>query len=598
MTSASDPSSPGTSSLDLALVGNGTIGMLIDAAGTVVWGCVPGFDGDPVFCSLLQGGGGESRFDIELAGMMRSEQEYIRDTPILITRLFDANGGAVEVTDFAPCFERDGDIFCPMMLVRRVSAIRGKPVIRVRVNPTTGYGCNARSHSYREDTHHITYSGEPALRLTTDASPHAIIGQAEFPLSGTVSLVLGSDESLRSEVSDMTDDFLEATAAYWRRWSASLKTPRKWRDATVRAAITLKLNVSEQTGAIIAAMTTSIPEAPESGRNWDYRYCWPRDAYFVVRALARLGDLRTTERYLAWLLDRADAGDSRLKPMYRIDGGPIPDEHEAECLSGYRGMGPVRIGNAAHEQIQHDIYGEAILAAAPLFTGPKHSRSGNGELFLRLERLGENAARLYDQPDAGLWELRGTTRVHTFSSMLCWAACDRLSAYAAHLDLDDRAQYWGDRARHIREEILRRSWNVRLNSFTASMEGDSLDASLLLMAQLGFVEPDDPRFAGTVAAIERDLRHGDFVYRYVERDDFGRPENAFLVCTFWYIDALGRMGRKDEARSLFENVLAARNPHGLLAEDLDPGTLELWGNFVQTYSMAGVIDCAMDLPEP
>jgi GH15 family glucan-1,4-alpha-glucosidase len=240
-----------------------------------------------------------------------------------------------------------------------------------------------------------------------------------------------------------------------------------------------------------------------------------------------------------------------------------------------------------------------VLTAAPLFLNSRASAAAGESLLAKLEQFGEHAARLYEVPDAGLWELRGAERVHTYSSIMCWAACDRLAKYADRLQLADRAEYWRSHATKIHEVISRRSWSVKLNAFTATMDGDSLDASLLLMPRLGFLEASDPRFAGTVAAIEKQLKHGDFVYRYVERDDFGYPENAFLVCTFWYIEALAAMGgeRREEARALFERVLAARNRHGLLAEDLDPRTLEQWGNFPQTYCMAGIIDCALGLTE-
>jgi len=400
------------------------------------------------------------------------------------------------------------------------------------------------------------------------------------------------------DVTSKGTTMLERTTAYWRNWTRSLQAPPEWRDAVIRAAITLELNVYEATGAIIASMTTSIPEAPNTGRTWDYRYCWPRDAYFTADALSRLGEMRTIERYLAFLLGvAATTDDAHLVPIYTIDGGPIPDEHVAKCLPGYRGMGPVHVGNKASEQAQHDLYGEAVLTAAPLFLNSRTSQAGDEALLARLEPFGEHATRLFEVPDAGLWELRGAERVHTFSSIMCWAACDRLAKYADRLKLADRAEYWRSCATSVHEVISRRSWNAKLNAFTATMDGDSLDASLLLMPRLGFLEANDPRFAGTVAAIESQLKHGDFVYRYVERDDFGYPENAFLVCTFWYIEALAAMGgaRREEARLLFEKVLTARNRHGLLAEDLDPRTLEQWGNFPQTYCMAGIIDCALGL---
>jgi GH15 family glucan-1,4-alpha-glucosidase len=586
-------------SLDLALIGNGTIGALIDAEARVVWCCFPRFDGDPVFCSLLDG---EPRpdqagtFSIELTGVTRREQSYLPDTPILLTRLYDDNGSGVEITDFCPRFEEKNSLFAPAMLVRQVRPIGGTPSIVVKVKPAAQYGCLERDHTI--GAHHISYSGEHALRLTTDAPAEPVVYGTPFQLRQTVTLLFGNTDAINSEVTNTGARFLERTTAHWQSWARALKVPERWRDAVVRAAITLELNVYEETGAIIASITTSIPEAPNTARTWDYRFCWPRDACFVVNALGRLGESRTTERYLTFLLSMADAtDDSRLVPMYTIDGSPIPAEHEAECLSGYRGMGPVHVGNKASEQQQNDIYGEAVLTAEPLFLDSSAPRMGDAALLSRLEEFGHHAARLYQVPDAGLWELRGEQRVHTFSSIMCWVACDRLSKSAERLRLTDRAQYWRSRASEIHETILRRSWSEKLNALTATMEGDSLDASLLLVPRLGFLAAHDPRFVGTVEAIEKSLKHGDFVYRYIERDDFGHPENAFLVCTFWYIEALAAMGgkRRDEALALFEKVLSARNKFGLLAEDLDPGTLEQWGNFPQTYCMAGIVDCAISL---
>jgi GH15 family glucan-1,4-alpha-glucosidase len=587
------------SSLDLALIGNGTIGALVDASAAVSWCCFPRFDGDPVFCALLAGENPANAcgsFTIELVGAERSEQEYLSDTPILVTRFYDDSGNGLEVIDFCPRYADGESLKCPPLLVRQLRPISGNPAVRVAVSPASGYGCALRRAA--AEGNRINYAGEPRLRLTMNASTEPIIDVIPFYLQEPITLTFGVDDLNTAELLTEAPKMLERTTNYWQNWARSLHTPGQWRDAVVRAAITLELNVYEPTGAIIPAVTTSIPEAPDTGRNWDYRYCWPRDGYFTADALRRLGDTRPVERFLSFLLRVAEStDDARLVPIYDIDGGSIPAEHFAECLSGYRGMGPVRIGNKASEQAQHDLYGEAVLSAEGMFRTSRAGSAVDEELFASLEPFGQHAERLYDQPDAGLWELRGAARVHTYSSVMCWVACDRLAKYAERLSLDDRAEYWRSRATDIHAEIWRRSWNAKLNAFTATMEGDSLDASLLLLPRLGFLEADDPRFVGTVAAIESQLKHGDFVYRYVERDDFGYPENAFLVCTFWYIEALASMGgaRREEARVLFEKVLAARNRHGLLAEDLDTRTLEQWGNFPQTYCMAGNIDCPLAL---
>jgi GH15 family glucan-1,4-alpha-glucosidase len=408
--------------------------------------------------------------------------------------------------------------------------------------------------------------------------------------------LLGPDETVNGPVSEIGRHFADETASHWREWVRMLAIPFEWQDAVIRAAITLQLNVYEDTGAIVAAVTTSIPEAPKSGRNWDYRFCWIRDAYFVVNALNRLGATRTMERYLAFILNIvAEAEDGTLRPLYGINGRSVPDEREAECLRGYRSMGPVRLGNLAFVQVQHDVYGSAILAAPHIFFDRRLVRRGDENLFPRLETLGEQAVELFDKPDAGIWELRGKLRVHTFSSVMCWAGADRLARIAAHLGLTDRARYWRAHADRMHAVISERSWSEKLNAFVGTMDGEALDASLLRLHEVGFLKADDPRFAGTVAAIERDLKRGDFIFRYSESDDFGTPENAFLVCTFWYINALAALGRRDEARQLFQNVLSHRNRYGLLSEDIDPKTGELWGNFVQTYSMVGIIDSAIRL---
>jgi GH15 family glucan-1,4-alpha-glucosidase len=258
-------------------------------------------------------------------------------------------------------------------------------------------------------------------------------------------------------------------------------------------------------------------------------------------------------------------------------------------------MGPVRIGNDAYRQVQNDGYGSVILACAQVFFDSRLSRKGDETLFRRLEVLGRQAKKSWDQPDAGLWELRQRQEVHTYSSVMCWAACDRLAKIAVRLNLNERADEWNEAARRIRAGILERAWNEKLNSFTSTFDGDAVDAVLLLLPSLGIIKGDDPRFAGTVTLIEKELLRGQFVARYSGEDDFGKPQVAFNACTFWYIDALTLLGRNDEARKLFENMLALRNPLGLLSEDIDHVTGELWGNFPQTYSMVGLIHSAMKL---
>lgn len=581
--------------LDLALIGNCTVGALIDARANITWGCFPRFDGDPVFCGLLRETEDYGFFAVELADCERTEQHYLENTAILVTYLYDRHGGAIEVTDFAPRFGQHGRTFRPMMLARRIRRLGGSPRVTLRLRPTCDNGASRPAMNW--GSNHIRYVAPTlTLRLTTDASLTAIMQETAFFLEDTVTLLLGADETVHEAVGEVGRRFLEETTQYWREWVRSLGIPFEWQAAVLRAAITLKLNAFDDTGAIIAAMTTSIPEAAGSSRNWDYRYCWLRDGYFVVNALNRLGATRTMERYLAYIVNIvANADGGPLQPVFGIDGRPELDEREVPALAGYRGMGPVRVGNLAYRQVQHDVYGSAILAATHIFFDQRLTRRGDEALFHRLEPLGEQARRCHDQPDAGLWELRGSARVHTFSAVMCWAACDRLGRIASRLGLAERAAYWMEQSRRIHETISRRAWNERRGAFVSTFEGEAMDASLLLLAEVGFLDAADPRFAATVSAVEKDLRRGEFIFRYIETDDFGEPDNAFLVCTFWYVNALAALDRREEARELFEKLLACRNRHGLLAEHINPRSGEQWGNFVQTYSMVGLINAAIRL---
>lgn len=584
-------------SLAGGLVGNSAIGALIDPQANVVWACLPRFDADPVFCSLLSPPGreqGEGSFGITLVDFAHAEQQYLNHTAVLRTWLHDSHGGCVEVLDFAPRFRLHGRIFHPAMLVRRVRKVAGNPRISVHLKPRFDYGAQAPTVTF--GSHHIRYVGpDSVLRLTTNASIHAVLEERPMYVHDGLSFILGPDETVQGNVAEVACQFLDETTHYWRDWVRTIFVPVDWQDEVIRAAITLKLNAFDDTGAIIAAMTTSVPEHPDSGRNWDYRYCWLRDAYFVVNALNRLGATATMERYIGYILNVVATATDTLQPVYGISGEAALLESNAPALAGYREMGPVRVGNLAYEQIQHDVYGSAVLAATHMFFDTRLRHRGDENLFRQLEPLGHKALANYNQPDAGIWELRGSKRVHTYSSVLCWAACDRLARIADKLKLPDSAAFWRAGADRIHAEVCARAWNAERRAFVAFWGGDVLDASLLLLNEFGFLAADDPRFAQTVAAIEGELKHGDFIYRYVERDDFGHPENAFLVCTFWYVYALHALGRHDEAKASFENLLRCCNQLGLLAEDIDPQTHEQWGNFAQTYSMVGLINCALRL---
>lgn len=583
-------------SLDLAMIGNCSLAALVDKMGTIVWCCLPRFDGDPVFHALLgtNGEDGDGAFAIELNGAVRSEQEYVPNTAIVKTRVFDGQGNAIEITDFAPRFTAKSRMFRPNAVVRRVRPLSGHPRIRVRCRPRLAWGQRVPDVTF--GSNHIRWVGNgTTLRMTTNASITYVREETPFLLDGSVSFHLGPDESLTDHPEKMCRDFEENTEVYWRHWTRRLGLPLEYQDAVIRAAVTLKLCTYEETGAIIAAATTSIPEAAGTERNWDYRYCWLRDAFFVIRALNSLSEMETMENYLRYLNNiAAITNGGHVQPLYGIGMEDRLLENIVD-LPGYRGNGPVRVGNQAYEHFQHDVYGNIVLGAAQAYFDKRLLHQPGLEDFRRLEQVGERAFAMYDQPDAGIWELRTRARVHTSSSLMCWAACDRLAKIADQFGLTDRAAYWRDRAHKIHAEICERGWNAGVDAFVESFEGSDLDASLLLMAEVGFLPAKDPRFIATVDRIGESLRRGNHLFRYHAPDDFGAPENAFNICTFWYIDALARIGRKDEAREIYETMLSCRNHVGLLSEDTTPSTGELWGNFPQTYSMVGIINGAVRL---
>jgi len=595
------PTTVDRATLNLGLIGNCAISALVDPRGAIIWCCMPRFDGDPIFHALLDSADGlpeEAVLSVDLEGFARSEQAYEPGTAILHTRLYNHAGEGVEIVDFCPRFFNRDRPFRPAQLVRRVRPLVGHPRVRFVVRPRGEWG-TAKPEIARGSNHLRFILPSGTLRLNTNAPLTYVLDSTWMSLHSPLSLMLGPDETLSAGIEETARDFEEQTHLYWRRWTRRLALPIEWQDAVIRAAITLKMCQFEETGAIVAAMTTSIPEAPNTERNWDYRYCWLRDAFFVVRALNSLSEVGTMEDYLRWLNDVVrGARGGHVQPLFGIGLEHKLTEELVPSLSGYRGMAPVRTGNQAFEHVQHDVYGNIVLGAAQAFFDHRLFRRADARDFAELEGMGEQAWRLHDQPDAGMWELRTRARVHTSSSLMCWAACDRLAKIAVVFGQDDRKALWKSRADQIRATILARAWSEKRQAFAESFGGNELDASVLLMAEVGFIDPRDPRFVKTIEVLEATLCDGPFMRRYEAPDDFGKPETAFNVCSFWRIDALARIGRGDEAREIFEALLARRNHVGLLSEDLHVASGELWGNFPQTYSMVGIINGAVRLSQP
>ncbi|SFR89343.1 Glucoamylase (glucan-1,4-alpha-glucosidase), GH15 family [Dyella sp. OK004] len=592
------PNNPGLSpqsSLSLGVVGNGSVAALIDGYGRIVWSCLPRFDSDASFCALLSPKREGGDWSIELEDAVRAEQHYIPNTAVLVTHLYDSHDNAIEIVDFAPRYRSHGRFYHPVLLARRVRPLNGSPRIRVLLRPLCDYGQRAPETS--TGSNHIRYLlSDVTQRLTSDVAAPLIERGLFFHLDRPAHFVFGPDETLAHSPADFIHHTLEYTLAYWRDWVRYLSVPYEWQEAVIRAAITLKLCQYEATGAIVAALTTSIPEAAHTERNWDYRYCWLRDAALTVRALNRLGATRSMEEYIRYVFNIISGeNDHEVGPVFGISFERELLERHADGLAGYRGMGPVRVGNDAWRQRQNDVYGSVVLASAQLFFDHRLEHRGDERAFARLERMGRMALRMAEEPDAGLWEFRGRAAVHTYSAAMCWAACDRLAHIATQLGLRDRARYWHDEAVQLHARISARAWNEKLGHFVDAYDGEHLDASLLLLADIGFMRGKDPRFIATVDAIGRALGRGNYLFRYIAPDDFGTPETSFNICTFWYIEALAAIGRKRQARVMFERMLSMRNPLGLLSEDIAPATGEHWGNFPQTYSLVGLIQTAMRL---
>ena len=579
--------------LDLALIGNSCAAAFVDRDARIVWWCFPYFDSDPVFSRLLAGDEEKGFCDVLLAGLAETDSRYVRNTAIVETILTDSQGGKVRVTDFAPRFERFERAYRPPQIMRRIEPVAGLPRVTIRVRPTHNYG--RPTTNVVVGSNHIRYiGGAQVMRLTTDAPLSYIVGEITFPLTRPVTLIFGQDDPFLSAIDATSREFLDRTRDHWLEWSRNLAVPFEWQSAVIRSAITLKLTTFIETGAIIAAHTTSLPEAPRSARNWDYRFCWLRDAYFVVDALNRLGATQIMESYIHYITTIA-TDPQRIQPVHGIVPFSSLEETIAPDLKGFLGHGPVRIGNQAALQTQNDVYGSVVLAATQMFVDERLPKMGDESLFRLLETLGERARAVAFEPDAGLWEYRGFSRAHTYSATLCWAACDQLGRIARRIGIPDRAKYWHTHAQKMREQILNGAWDEKQGALTGAFGEPALDASVLLISELGLLPPNDKRFVRTCEAIGRDLMRKGRIMRYVAPDDFGEPETAFLACSFWYMDALHHIGRSAEARALFESILASRNAYGLLSEDIHPETGELWGNLPQTYSMAGIINTATRL---
>jgi GH15 family glucan-1,4-alpha-glucosidase len=507
--------------------------------------------------------------------------------------VFHCAGGEFDLIDFAPRFQLYDRFFKPSMLVRIIRPLSGEPQARVRCRPAYEYGL--ANVGFWRASNHIEYSGLPApVRLTTNVPLTYVEDERPFLLEQDRHLVLTWGEPLEAGLEETAERFLERTIDYWRRWVKGTRVPRDYQHEVIRSALVLKLHQYEDTGALLAATTTSLPEYPGSGRTWDYRFCWLRDAYFTLNALERLGHSEEMENFLEYLRNICEERGGVLQPAYRINGDSEAAEHELEHLSGYNGDGPVRIGNQAFEHVQNDVYGEMVLAVSRLFLDTRFT----GEIppttaAEMVQGLVDQIDARLDEPDAGLWEFRGKTRLHSFSVLMHWAGSRRAVEVAEALQADDLAVHARRVEQRAAELLDSRCWNDEIGALTQVAGEPQLDAALLLAVHLGYLRSDDPRATTHVDAIRDALAvDGGLLRRYTAPDDFGDTRAAFSLRS---IVRLSLIGRTDEARELFERLLSLHNGLGLYSEDLLPDTLEQSGNFPQTYSHVGLINAAFRL---
>ena len=573
---------------DLALIGNCQVSALVERSGAIVWCCLPRFDSEPVFSTLLDFEAG-GRFVVGAADGAPGQQRYLENTNVLETTFRDESG-SFRLLDFAPRFVRSDRMHRPTQLYRIVEPLSGAPRIRVRCEPRLGW---SRSTPRRvQGSHHMQFEGFASpLRLTTDI-PLSYLGGQAFALVERRHLALTWGAPVEEALAPLCERFLAETVQYWQRWVKHCNIPPAYQDHVIRSALALKLHCFEDTGAIVASMTTSIPEAPASGRTWDYRYCWLRDAYYALGAFRRLGHFEEREQFIRYLLDiAATTPELDLAPLYRVDGTAGPDERVLEDWPGFGGDGPVRVGNAAARHAQNDVFGEMVLALAPVFLDDRFRVEQSRATLELLERLARKALAVVGTPDAGIWEYRTPWKAQTFSSLMCWAAADRMALVASRQAPTLEAEF-RTAAERIRHEIVTRAWSDELQSFVGHYDGRDLDASLLQMATLRLFPAQDPRLSATIDAVWRTLARDGWLFRYRLDDGFGQPQVAFVICTFWLVEALAATGRLEEARAVLRRVEPALSPLGLLSEDYETSTPRMWGNFPQAYSHVGLIHAA------
>jgi GH15 family glucan-1,4-alpha-glucosidase len=575
---------------ETGIIGNCAFMAHINKNTNVDWLCWPRFDSTFIFGGLLdRKKGGE--FSILPEGEYTSQQHYLENTNVLITEISPKSGGKYRITDFAPRFYQHQRYYKPLMLIRKIEAIEGSPRIIVKCEPVSEYG--AVKLDVNRGSNHIQYlGGEESMRLTTNIPISYVFDEQPFVLNESKYLALTYGEPLEAALISTSDRFLSETIQYWRTWIKHSSIATYYQPFVIRSGLALKIHQFEDTGAIIAASTTSLPESPGSGRNWDYRYCWLRDTYYVITALNHIGHFEEMEKYFSYVTDISFSEDDRYQPLYGITGKKNLVEKILTELDGYLGNQPVRIGNQAYEHIQNDIYGQVMISLLPLYTDHRFVFSERKDSVKWIEFLLKKIEHTIDEKDAGIWEFRNMANVHCYSNLFQWAgasAAEKMARTIENQELVDRAIIVKERAAaHIES-----CYDPVRKVYTNSAGSSNLDASTLQLIMMNYLDPTSQRAKDHLIALEKELRtpNGLF-YRYLYTDDFGKPKTTFLICAFWYVEALASVGRLDDAQREFANLLQYSNHLLLFSEDVDEETGSQWGNFPQAYSHVGLMNAA------
>lgn len=583
--------------LDYGLIGNGQINALVSVQGAIEWCCMPAFDSPSVFASLMDDSLGGT-FRIEPQHVYGTEQQYLKNTVILETR-FLGREHAFNLLDYAPRYALTDGYYKPVQLHRLIEVTRGEPKVTIHYEPRFNYARGETRLTVEGDAL-VASQGEERLYLYTNLDYQAILNRQEVTLTQGSYFLLSYNQPVSGVNYEYMLDTFRRTTRYWRTWVKHCYLPPEFQNEIIRSALTLKLLVYDDTGAVIAAPTTSLPEIRNSDRTWDYRFCWLRDSYFIVNALMKLSQFEELEGFTGYLKSlviqklEQNTGLEHLRPLYNIFGKPVPEEDFLTHLSGFNGGQPVRVGNNATTHFQNDIYGELVLALYPLFFDQRIVREDSEQLWTIIEHLVELAIDKFPEQDNGIWEFRNARRHYTFSKLLCWVAVDRGLKIAQQLSCPV-ARRWSRLRAWMRNDILTQAWNSEIQAFTQSYGCNNLDASTLLMPAFGFISAKDPRMKSTILQSEQRLMENGLMFRYTNKDDFGYPQNAFTICTFWLIDALAHAGEIKKARHYFKSILTYSNHLGLFSEDLEPKTGMQTGNFPQGYTHVAIINTAMKL---